>query len=137
MTFILRFVAKQRFSLTAWVEEQYRESIEISTTTVESPSQALSDQWIQDKMTKFQLLTYQKNIGTEKPIEEIVLKEFHEFISTVFSERPIGILPTQKPYNYAIDQYFSLFHIVQLESTRLDWIPLDSTELTRLTQICT
>ena len=87
----------------AWIKEQYGESIEISATTVESPSQTLSNQWIQDKMTKSQLLTYQKNIGNEKPIEKIVLEEFHKFIPTVFSERPIGTLPTQKQYDYAID----------------------------------
>ena len=63
-----------------WIKEQYGETIEISAATVESPSQTLSDQWIQDKMTKSQLLTYQKNIGNEKPIEEIVPEEFHEFI---------------------------------------------------------
>ena len=54
-------------------------------------------------MMKSQLLTYQKNIGNEKPIEEIVPEEFHEFIPTVFSERPIGTLPTRKQYDHAID----------------------------------
>ena len=54
-------------------------------------------------MTKSHLLTYKKNIGKEKPVEEIVLKEFHEFIPTVFSERPIVMLPTLKPYDHAID----------------------------------
>ena len=41
----------------AWIKEQYREPVEISAATVESPSQTLSEQWIQDKMTKSQLLT--------------------------------------------------------------------------------
>ena len=87
----------------AWIKEQYGEPVEISAATVESPSQTLSDQWIQDKMTKSQLLTYQKNVGNGKPIEEIIPEEFHEFILTVFSERPIGTLPTRKQYNHAID----------------------------------
>ena len=54
-------------------------------------------------MTKSQLLIYQKNIGKEKQVKEIVPKEFHEFIPTVFSERPIGMLPMCKPYDHAID----------------------------------
>jgi len=39
----------------------------------------------------------------EKPITEIVPKDFHDFIPTVFSERPIGKLPVWKPYDHAID----------------------------------
>ena len=38
----------------------------------------------------------------EKPITEMIPKEFHDFIPTVFSERPIGELPTWKPYDHAI-----------------------------------
>ena len=86
-----------------WVKEQYSPSLDIASTLIESPSQPLSDQWIQDKMTKLQLLTYQENKGKERPVKEIVPKEFHEFISTVFSERPIGTLPTQKPYDHTIN----------------------------------
>jgi len=54
-------------------------------------------------MTKSQLLTYQKNIEKEKSVEEIVPKEFHEFISTVFSKWPIVTLPMPKQYNHTID----------------------------------
>ena len=39
----------------------------------------------------------------EKSVEEVVPKVFHKFIPTVFSKRPIGELPIQKPYNHAID----------------------------------
>ncbi len=50
---------------------------------------------------------YLKNVEHEqkrgKKPEDLVPKEFHDFLSTVFSERPIGTLPTRKPYDHAID----------------------------------
>ncbi len=36
-------------------------------------------------------------------VEDLIPKEFHNFIPTVFSERPIGVLPTRKPYDHAIN----------------------------------
>ena len=36
-------------------------------------------------------------------MEDLVPKEFHDFIPTVFSKRPIGKLPTSKKYDHAID----------------------------------
>ena len=36
-------------------------------------------------------------------VEDLIPKELHDFISMVFSERPIGTLPTRKPYDHAID----------------------------------
>ncbi len=55
-------------------------------------------------MTKSQ---YLKNIKCEKKqemkVKDLISKELHDFISTVFSECPIGTLPTRKPYEHAID----------------------------------
>jgi len=59
----------------------------------EKPQQALTDQWITDKMTKSQKLAFDER-KEEKSIQEMIPKEFHNFIPTVFSERPIGELPT-------------------------------------------
>ncbi len=36
-------------------------------------------------------------------VKDLIPKELHDFISTVFSECPIGTLPTRKPYDHAID----------------------------------
>jgi len=36
-------------------------------------------------------------------VEDLIPKELHDFIPTVFSECPIGTLPTRKPYDHAID----------------------------------
>ena len=65
-----------------------------------------SNQWIQDKMSKAQLLAYKSGVQTEKAkkdIKELVPKEFHKFIPTIFSEHPIGTLSTRKSYDHAID----------------------------------
>lgn len=68
------------------IKEQYNPMLKIASTIIESPSQPLTDQWIQDKMTKSQLLTYQENKEKEKSVQEIVPEEFYEFIPTIFSE---------------------------------------------------
>ena len=39
----------------------------------------------------------------EKPKEEIVPKEFHEYLETVFSEREVGRLPPRSRYDHKID----------------------------------
>src|SRR6266545_3826948 len=36
-------------------------------------------------------------------VEDLIPKELHDFIPTVFSEHPIRTLPTRKPYDHAID----------------------------------
>jgi len=69
----------------------------------EKPQQVLTDQWITDKMTKSQKLAFDERKEEGKSIKEIIPEEFHDFIPTVFSERPIGELPTRKPYDHAID----------------------------------
>src|SRR6266704_1698590 len=53
-------------------------------------------------MTKSQQLAHAEK-KQERPIKEVVPKVFHKFIPTVFSERPIGEFPIQKPYDHAID----------------------------------
>jgi len=68
----------------------------------EKPQQGSTDQWITDKMTKSQKLAFDEQ-KEERLIKEMIPKEFHDFIPTVFSERPIGELPTRKPYDHAID----------------------------------
>ena len=39
----------------------------------------------------------------EKPKEEIVPKEFHKYLETVFSEREVGRLPPRSRYDHKID----------------------------------
>src|SRR6266545_4238323 len=86
-----------------WIERQL-DPLVIQSVTFEEKSMNVTEQWIQDKMTKSQ---YLKNVEREqkrgKKPEDLVPKEFHDFLSTVFSERPIGTLPTRKPYDHAID----------------------------------
>ena len=86
-----------------WIERQL-DPLVIQSVTFEEKSTNVTEQWIQDKMTKSQ---YLKNVEREqkrgKKPEDLVPKEFHDFLSTVFSERPIGTLPTRKPYDHAID----------------------------------
>jgi len=86
-----------------WIE-QHLDPLTIRTVHKETPP--VSDQWIQDKMSKSQLFAYKSGVQTEKAsksVEELILKEFHKFIPTVFSERPVGTLPTRKTYDHAID----------------------------------
>src|SRR6266542_4093895 len=76
-----------------WIEKQL-DPLVIQSVTFEEKSMNVTEQWIQDKMTKLQ---YLKNIKHKqkrgKKLEDLVPKEFHDFLSTVFSERPIGTLP--------------------------------------------
>src|SRR6266511_2995427 len=79
-----------------WIERQL-DPLVIQSVTFEEKSTNVMEQWIQDKMTKSQ---YLKNVECEqkrgKKLEDLVPKEFHNFLSTVFSECPIGTLPTRK-----------------------------------------
>src|SRR6266540_3906009 len=96
-----------------WIERQF-DPLVIQSVTFEEKSTNTTEQWIQDKMTKLQ---YLKNIEREqkrgKKPEDLVPKEFHDFLSTVFSERPIGTLPTRKPYDHAIDLKPDLKPVIQ------------------------
>ncbi len=86
-----------------WIERQL-DPLVIQSVTFEEKSMNVTEQWIQDKMMKLQ---YLKSVECEqkrgKKAEDLVPKEFHDFLSMVFSKRPIGTLPTRKPYDHAID----------------------------------
>ena len=86
-----------------WIERQLNPLV-IQSVTFEDKSTNITEQWIQDKMMKWQ---YLKNVEREqkrgKKAEDLVPKEFHDFLPTIFSERPIRTLPTGKSYNHAID----------------------------------
>ena len=65
-------------------------------------------------MTKSQ---YLKNVEREqkrgKKVEDLISKELHDFIPTVFSECPIGTLPVRKPYDHAIDLKLDFRPVIQ------------------------
>jgi len=86
-----------------WIKRQL-DLLVIQSITFEEKSMNVTEQWIQDKMTKSQ---YLKNVEREqkrgKKAEDLVPKEFHNFLSMVFSKHSIGTLPTRKPYDHAID----------------------------------
>ena len=69
-----------------WIERQLDPLVIQSVTFEEKPTN-VTEQWIQDKMTKSQ---YLKNIECKqkrgKKLEDLVPKEFHDFLSMVFSE---------------------------------------------------
>ena len=55
-------------------------------------------------MTQSQYFATQRAQEWQKlSVKDLVPKEFHDFIPTVFSERPIEKLPTSKKYDHAID----------------------------------
>jgi len=99
---VISFLGQEQHKLTdKWISEQYQD-IHIFAMLNEKPQQILTDQWITDKMMKLQKLAFDEQ-KEEEPITEMIPKEFHDFIPTVFSERPIGKLPTRKPYDHAIE----------------------------------
>jgi hypothetical protein len=51
------------------------------------------EDWIKSRMTHSQRLGLAAEQAKSKPMKEIVPKEHHGFLNTVFSEREIGILP--------------------------------------------
>jgi len=62
------------------------------------------DKWITDKMTPSQALaSHEAQKRTELDAKDLIPVEFHKFLPTVFSERPIGELPSRKKYDHAID----------------------------------
>ena len=81
-----------------------RECLNPQDTSLNINSAPITDQWVQDKMTQSQYFATQRAQERQKlSVEDLVPKEFHDFIPTVFSERPIGKLPTSKKYDHAID----------------------------------
>ena len=100
---VISYLGREQHELTdKWISDQYQD-VHISAMLNEKPQHVLTDQWITDKMMKSQKLAFDEQKEEGKLIEEIIPKEFHGFIPTVFSERPIGELPTRKPYDHAID----------------------------------
>ena len=83
-----------------WIQE----CLNPQDTSLNINSVPITDQWVQDKMTQSQYFASQRAQERQKlRVEDLVPKEFHHFILTVFSEWPVGKLPTSKKYNYAID----------------------------------
>ena len=83
-----------------WIQE----CLDPQDTPLNINSAPLTDQWVQDKMIQSQYFATQRAQERQKlSVEDLVPKEFHDFIPMVFSERPIGKLPTSKKYDHAID----------------------------------
>jgi len=82
-------------------EEPNEQSLVISFIKEELTPQATED-WISLWMSHSQLFA-QNNKKEEKPVEEIIPKEFHKYLTTVFTEREIGRLPPRTTYDHAID----------------------------------
>ena len=61
------------------------------------------EDWMKTRMSHSQLFTLEEEKAKIKPKEEIVPKEFHRFLNTVFSERPVGKLPPRMKYDHRID----------------------------------
>ena len=58
---------------------------------------------MKSRMSHSQLFTLDDEKKKQKPLEEIVSKEFHRYLHTVFSEREVGTLPSRTKYDHAID----------------------------------
>lgn len=59
--------------------------------------------WMKTRMTHSQLFTLEDEKKKIKPAIEIVPKEFHKYLNTVFSEREVGTLPPQSKYDHKIN----------------------------------
>ena len=82
-------------------EEPNDQNLVISFIKGKMTPQATED-WISSRMSHLQLFA-QNDKKEERPVEEIVPKEFHKYLTTVFTEREIGRLPPQMAYDHAID----------------------------------
>ena len=60
------------------------------------------DDWVKTRMSHSQLFAVKEERAKEKPADQIVPKEFHKFLNTVFSEREVGTLPKRRPYDHKI-----------------------------------
>ena len=58
--------------------------------------------WMKTQMTHSQLFALEEKKKI-KPAEEIVPKEFHKYLKTVFSEREVGTLPARSKYDHKIN----------------------------------
>jgi len=84
------------------IDEWIQECINHDQTTINAiPA---GEQWVKNKMTQSQYLaSHEAQQRKKMDVKSLVPKEFHDFIPTVFSERPVGKLPTSKKYDHAID----------------------------------
>jgi hypothetical protein len=64
----------------------------------------VSDAWVTSRMSHSQQFAYQADKDKEvKSKEDMIPKSLHKYLKTVFSEREVGKLPIQRPYDHAID----------------------------------
>ena len=88
---VLQFIAgSQHIIDDIWIQESLDPLFIQTLPTDLTPP--VADHWIENKMSKSQLFAYKSGVQadkTKKSLEELILKEFHEFIPTVFSECPI------------------------------------------------
>ena len=61
------------------------------------------EDWMKTHMSHSQLFALEEEKVKIKLKEEIVPKEFHRFLNTFFSERPVGKLPPRTKYDHQID----------------------------------
>ena len=96
-----------------WRKKDTSIQLKVSTPTenqeliISYIKETLTDQaredWMKTRMSHSQLFALEEEKAKIKPKEEIVPKEFHRFLDTVFSERPVGKLPPRTKYNHRID----------------------------------
>lgn len=61
------------------------------------------DDWIKSRMTHSQRLGLEAEKAKARPVDQIVPKEFHNYLLTVFAEREIGTLPKRRSYDHKIN----------------------------------
>jgi len=84
-------------------DEWIQACFESTNTSINNTTPGI-DKWITDKMTPSQALaSHEAQKRTELDAKDLIPIEFHKFIPMVFSERPIGELPSRKKYDHAID----------------------------------
>ena len=60
--------------------------------------------WMKSRMSHSQLFALEdEKKKKQKPAEEIIPKQFHKYLNTVFSEQEVGTLPSRTKYNHTID----------------------------------
>jgi len=86
------------------INEWIQECINPDETTLTINAILDGEQWVKNKMTQSQYLaSHEAQQQKKMDVKSFIPKEFHDFIPTVFSERPIGKLPTSKKYDHAIN----------------------------------
>ena len=66
-------------------------------------TQESNDNWLKSRMTHSQRLGFEAELAKVRPVEEIVPKELHGYLKTVFAEREVGELPPKRSYDHKID----------------------------------